>query len=232
MHILVATLDAASNDKLETFLQRDGNNATFFSDGGKALEAWRSDEPDIAILDAALPTVSGIDILKEIRQTSFVPVILVSNAADELDAVIGLELGADDYVRLPCGARELAARVKAIKRRTESAKRWAMERSTGNRLEYGGLEIYTDCYEVYLSGKRVRLTPKETELLMILAQSPGKVFVRSTLINQIWGYDYVGETRIVDSLVRHLRAKLDSTGQPWNIATIYGVGYKFELDLR
>ena len=175
-----------------------------------------------------MPGKSGIDVCREIRKTSQVPIVMLTAKGEEVDKIVGLELGADDYIVKPFSPREVVARIKAILRRTENHA--AGEDSSKNVIQHNGLLIDLNSYTVLLRGEPVVCTPKEIEILFLLASNPGHVFTRDTLLSKVWGYDFAGETRTVDTHIKRLRAKLDSTGLGWSIKTIYGVGYKFELE--
>ena len=182
----------------------------------------------LCVLDIMMPGKSGIDVCREIRKTSQVPIVMLTAKGEEVDKIVGLELGADDYIVKPFSPREVVARIKAILRRTENHA--AGEDSSKNVIQHNGLMIDLNSYTVLLRGEPVICTPKEIEILFLLASNPGHVFTRDTLLSKVWGYDFAGETRTVDTHIKRLRAKLDSTGLGWSIKTIYGVGYKFELE--
>jgi len=169
--------------------------------------------------------MSGIEACKEIRKNSSIPIIMLTAKGEEIDRILGLELGADDYIVKPFSPREVVARIKAVLRRTTE-----QQTSDDGCVAYDGLVIDIKSYTVTLRGKPVICTPKEIEILYMLASNPGQVFTREQLLNRVWGYDFAGETRTVDTHIKRLRAKLDNTGLNWSIKTIYGVGYKFEVE--
>ena len=173
-----------------------------------------------------MPKKSGIEVCREIRKNSTLPVVMLTAKGEEIDRILGLELGADDYIVKPFSPREVVARVKAILRRVETKE----QSKDPNIITYNGLTIDLNSYTVTLRGEHVICTPKEIEILYMLASNPGQVFTRDTLLSRVWGYDFAGETRTVDTHIKRLRAKLDSDGLGWSIKTIYGVGYKFELE--
>ena len=172
-----------------------------------------------------MPNMSGIDACKEIRRTSKVPIIMLTAKGEEIDRILGLELGADDYIVKPFSPREVVARIKAVLRRTNEQKA-----GDSDAIVHDGLVIDIKSYTVTLDNHPVICTPKEIEILYLLASNPGHVFTREQLLNKVWGYDYAGETRTVDTHIKRIRAKLDNTGKNWSIKTIYGVGYKFEVE--
>ena len=195
-------------------------------DGDAALAALDS-SISLCVLDIMMPGKSGVEVCREIRKSSQVPIVMLTAKGEEVDKIVGLELGADDYIVKPFSPREVIARIKAILRRTEKNEGEAAEK---NVIRHNGLVIDLNSYTVLLRNQPVVCTPKEIEILYLLASHPGQVFTRDTLLSQVWGYDFAGETRTVDTHIKRLRAKLDSTGLGWSIKTIYGVGYKFEIE--
>lgn len=223
--ILVVDDEASIRELLAFNLTKEGYKVLSAEDGQQALDRLDSDTVHLVILDLMLPGIDGLEICRRIRRASQVPIIMLTARDSELDKVLGLELGADDYVTKPFSPRELVYRVRAILRRTESQSGQDGSASICD----GELQIHEDKYEVYLGGERVPLTPKEFELLVILAKNPGKVFTRDFLLDRIWGYDFVGDTRTVDVHVRRVRKKLrDDLQGNKRIVTVHGVGYKFE----
>ena len=172
-----------------------------------------------------MPIMNGIDACKEIRKNSQVPIIMLTAKGEEIDRILGLELGADDYIVKPFSPREVVASIKAVLRRTSE-----QQSNDDGRVTLNGLVIDIKSYTVTLKGQPVICTPKEIEILYMLASNPGQVFTREQLLNKVWGYDFAGETRTVDTHIKRIRAKLDNTGLNWSIKTIYGVGYKFEVE--
>ena len=209
-------------------LEQEGMEVACAYDGEEALEMAKQTEDDIILLDLMLPKLSGLEVCQQIRGFSNVPIVMLTAKGEEVDKIVGLELGADDYIVKPFSPREVVARIKAILRRTENHA--AGEDSGKNVIQHNGLMIDLNSYTVLLRGEPVICTPKEIEILFLLASNPGHVFTRDTLLSKVWGYDFAGETRTVDTHIKRLRAKLDSTGLGWSIKTIYGVGYKFELE--
>ena len=209
---------------------RDYLKAAFFdtisaNDGPSALAAVDRENPDLIILDLMLPGMDGLDVCREIRKTSQLPILMLTAKGEEIDRIVGLELGADDYIVKPFSPREVVARIKAVLRRASE-----QPKSDTSVITYNGLTIDLKSYTVTLRNQPVICTPKEIEILHMLASNPGQVFTREQLLSRVWGYDFAGETRTVDTHIKRIRAKLDSTGLGWSIKTIYGVGYKFETE--
>ncbi len=225
--ILIADDDPIVHESLKIYLEAEGFKTVDYYDGISAV-AGADSSVSLCVLDIMMPGKSGIDVCREIRKTSQVPIVMLTAKGEEVDKIVGLELGADDYIVKPFSPREVVARIKAILRRTENHA--AGEDSGKNVIQHNGLMIDLNSYTVLLRGEPVICTPKEIEILFLLASNPGHVFTRDTLLSKVWGYDFAGETRTVDTHIKRLRAKLDSTGLGWSIKTIYGVGYKFELE--
>ena len=225
--ILIADDDPIVHESLKIYLEAEGFKTVDYYDGISAV-AGADSTVSLCVLDIMMPGKSGIDVCREIRKTSQVPIVMLTTKGEEVDKIVGLELGADDYIVKPFSPREVVARIKAILRRTENHA--TGEDSGKNVIQHNGLMIDLNSYTVLLRGEPVICTPKEIEILFLLASNPGHVFTRDTLLSKVWGYDFAGETRTVDTHIKRLRAKLDSTGLGWSIKTIYGVGYKFELE--
>lgn len=225
--ILIADDDPIVHESLKIYLEAEGFKTVDCYDGISAASAADS-TVSLCVLDIMMPGKSGIDVCREIRKTSQVPIVMLTAKGEEVDKIVGLELGADDYIVKPFSPREVVARIKAILRRTENHA--SGEDSGKNVIQHNGLMIDLNSYTVLLRGEPVICTPKEIEILFLLASNPGHVFTRDTLLSKVWGYDFAGETRTVDTHIKRLRAKLDSAGLGWSIKTIYGVGYKFELE--
>ncbi len=208
------------------YFEKAGYEVTCTSDGTNALETIRTQKPDLVILDLMLPGVDGLDVCKEIRKSSNVPLIMLSARVDEVDRVLGLEIGADDYVTKPFSPRELLARVKAVLRRAA----YVPSPDEQQVLNLPGLSISKISREVIIGDKSVDLTPKEFDLLWYLAANRNRVFTREQLLEQVWAYqDFYGDERTVDQHIKRLRRKIEVEGSPCRIATIWGVGYKFEI---
>ncbi len=225
--ILIADDDPIVHESLKIYLEAEGFKTVDCYDGISAVTSADS-TVSLCVLDIMMPGKSGIDVCREIRKTSQVPIVMLTAKGEEVDKIVGLELGADDYIVKPFSPREVVARIKAILRRTENHA--AGEDSGKNVIQHNGFMIDLNSYTVLLRGEPVICTPKEIEILFLLASNPGHVFTRDTLLSKVWGYDFAGETRTVDTHIKRLRAKLDSTGLGWSIKTIKGVGYKFELE--
>jgi two-component system alkaline phosphatase synthesis response regulator PhoP len=218
--ILVVDDEQSIVTLLQFNLEQAGFNVIVALDGKEALELSKKEQPDLMVLDLMLPEMNGLEVCKELRQNKFnVPILMLTAKDDELDKIIGLELGADDYITKPFSPREVVARVKAILRRVQT-----QLTETPDRLTIGRLEIQPDNYEAFFDGNLLELTPKEFELLLYLARHKGRVLTRDQLLNAIWNYDFVGDTRIVDVHISHLRDKIKSS----YIKTVRGLGYKLE----
>ncbi|MDI9449170.1 MAG: winged helix-turn-helix domain-containing protein [Pelotomaculaceae bacterium] len=216
-------------------LEREGYEVLTSLDGARGLELARSENPDLIVLDVMLPEISGLEVCRELHldpATKKIPIIMLSARADELDRVLGLEMGADDYVTKPFSPRELVARIKARLRRSRRGATGAEEASE-SRLDYGRMVIDEDRFAVYVDGEKQEFTPKEFELIRFLARHPGKVFSRDQLLEQVWGYDYAGDSRTVDVHIRHIRHKLENLPEGEQvIETVRGVGYRFKEGWR
>lgn len=222
--ILICDDDPIVHESLGIYL--DAENYQYISayDGEQSLELQKEKQPDLILLDLMMPKMSGMDVCKEIRKTSNVPIIMLTAKGEEIDRVLGLELGADDYIVKPFSPREVIARVKAVLRRstdTEGA-------TPSSIIRYDGLEINLDNYQVMIDGESVAFTPKEVEILYLLASNPGQVMDRETILSRVWGYDYYGDTRTVDTHIKRIRQKIDSEHHAYALITVYGVGYKFD----
>lgn len=223
--ILVADDDKIVHESLGIYLKAEGYDVVDVYDGKSAVESLDA-EIALCVLDIMMPAMSGIEVCKEIRKTSRIPIIMLTAKGEEIDRILGLELGADDYIVKPFSPREVVARIKAVLRRTSEQQHSADE----GTVVHEGLVIDIKSYTVTLKGQPIICTPKEIEILYMLASNPGQVFTREQLLNRVWGYDFAGETRTVDTHIKRIRAKLDNAGLNWSIKTIYGVGYKFEVE--
>ena len=222
---LVIEDDRNIAELLRLYLEKDGFAVSRASDGGEAMEMFRAYNPDIVLLDIMLPVMDGWSILREIRKVSKTPVIMLTAKGESSDKVSGLEMGADDYVTKPFDVKELIARIHAVMRRSEDGE---SDQSGGRRLEFDRLTVNMDSYELIVDGKRVDTPPKELELLFHLASSPNRVFTRNQLLDEVWGFDYFGDSRTVDVHIKRLREKLEGVSESWSLKTVWGVGYKFE----
>lgn len=229
--ILVVDDELSIVTLLQFNIEKAGFEVITASDGQEGYELAIAEKPDLIVLDLMLPGMDGIEVTKKLRSEKIdVPILMLTAKDEELDKIIGLELGADDYLTKPFSPREVVARIKAIMRRTESRKEAAEEtESPVAELTIGDLRIFPESYEAYRGDQLLELTPKEFELLLFLATNKGKVFSRDQLLDAVWNYDYIGETRIVDVHVSHLREKVEpDTKRPLYIKTIRGFGYKME----
>ena len=226
--VLVVEDEDAFVDALTVGLDREGFTVEVARDGGEALDRFDAVAPDLVLLDVMLPTISGVDVCREIRRRSKVPIIMVTARSSEIDTVVALEVGADDYVTKPYRLRELVARMRAVLRRFPSGDE--LEPEATEVVRVGDLEVDPDRHEVRLRGELVALPLKEFELLTLLMENAGRVLTRATLIDRVWGSDYVGDTKTLDVHVKRLRSKLeDDPSHPARIVTIRGLGYKFAL---
>jgi len=227
--VLIVDDDENIAELISLYLLKECYETRCVYDGESALREFREFEPNIVLLDLMLPGIDGYQVCREIRQTSKCPIIMLSAKGEVFDKVLGLELGADDYMVKPFDSKELVARVKAILRRTaaEPAAR-VSEEPQGEVKEYPNLLINLTNYSVTYRGRNVDMPPKELELLYFLAKSPNQVFTREQLLDKIWGYEYMGDTRTVDVHIKRIREKFPEE-EVWNIATVWGVGYKFEV---
>jgi two-component system response regulator ResD len=222
---LIVEDDGNIAELLRLYLEKDGFEVSHAADGGRGLELYRSLEPDVILLDIMLPVMDGWGVLREIRRTDkHTPVIMLTAKGETPDKVSGLELGADDYVTKPFEVKELLARIHAVMRRTEDSAAPAEK-----KLEFDKLVINLDSYELIVNGKRIDTPPKEMELLYHLASSPNRVFTRNQLLDEVWGFDYFGDSRTVDVHIKRLREKLEGVSDKWSLKTVWGVGYKFEV---
>ena len=215
--------DAGIRELVVYTLQNTGMEARGFSDGAALTAALRSAKPDLILLDIMLPVMDGWQVCRELRKTMKMPIIMLTAKGETEDKVSGLEMGADDYIVKPFEVKELLARVHAVLRRTGDD-----GKPKSKKLTFDKLVINLDSYELIVDGKKIDTPPKELELLYFLASSPNQVFTREQLLDQIWGYEYIGDTRTVDVHIKRLREKIkDHNG--WKLATVWGIGYKFEV---
>jgi two-component system, OmpR family, response regulator RegX3 len=223
--VLVVEDEEAFVEALTVGLKREGFRVQIARDGAEALTLFDAVAPDLVLLDVMLPKVSGIDVCRELRKRSKVPIIMVTAKAAEIDTVVGLEVGADDYVTKPYRLRELVARMRAVLRRSPSERDIAVPVDV---LQVGDVTIDPEAHEVTIRGEKVSLPLKEFELLTLLAENAGRVLPRETLIDRVWGLDYVGDTKTLDVHIKRLRSKVeDDPSNPTRIVTIRGLGYKY-----
>ena len=223
--ILIADDDPVVHESLGLYLGSEGYEHQSAYDGQQALEMVESLHPDMVVLDLMMPRVSGIDVCRTIRQTSSLPIIMLTAKGEEIDRILGLELGADDYIVKPFSPREVVSRIQVIFRRMNMLET-APEKS---RLTLGNTEINLACYEVRVAGEAVVMSPKEVEILHLMAAHPGQVFTREQLLDSIWGFDFDGDDRVVDTSVKRIRKKLPE-GCSLQLKSVYGVGYKLEAE--
>lgn len=224
---LVVEDDGNIAELLRLYLERDGFEVQRAADGMEGVALFRAFAPDIVLLDIMLPGLDGWGVLREIRKDGRTPVIMLTAKSETPDKVSGLEMGADDYVTKPFEVKELLARIHAVLRRADEAEPGAAK--SARRLSFDKLVIDLDAYELIVDGKRVDTPPKEMELLFHLASAPNRVFTRNQLLDEVWGFDYFGDSRTVDVHVKRLREKLEGVSEQWSLKTVWGVGYKFEV---
>ena len=230
--ILIVDDDNNIAELISLYLMKECFDTMIVEDGEKALEQFGQFQPNLILLDLMLPGIDGYQVCREIRRTSNVPIIMLSAKGEVFDKVLGLELGADDYIIKPFDSKELVARVKAVLRRTQtqaaSLAAALPSENLGEYVEYPDLLINLTNYSVIYKGQNVDMPPKELELLYFLASSPNQVFTREQLLDHIWGYEYIGDTRTVDVHIKRLREKIKDHAS-WAITTVWGIGYKFEV---
>lgn len=225
--ILIVDDDNNIAELISLYLTKECYDTEIVNDGESALRAFETGKPNLILLDLMLPGIDGYQVCREIRTKSNVPIIMLSAKGEIFDKVLGLELGADDYILKPFDSKELVARVKAVLRRFQPAKP-AVEASDIKCVTYPDLVINLSNYSVLYKGTPVEMPPKELELLYFLASSPNQVFTREQLLDHIWGYEYIGDTRTVDVHVKRLREKIKDSDS-WRLSTVWGIGYKFEV---
>ena len=224
MRILFAEDDRDLSRAVKTLLERSGYQVDAVFDGESALDYAQAEVYDGMILDWMMPEMSGLDVCREVRKTLSTPIIILTAKGEEIDKILGLELGADDYIVKPFSPREVIARIKAVLRR------FGDTQQSSSVLKFPGLEINLGNYSVKVKGESVPCTPKEVEILYLLASHPGQVYEREQILESVWGFDYSGDYRTVDTHIKRIRQKIAFEGATWSIQTIYGVGYKFEAD--
>lgn len=241
--ILIVDDDTNIAELISLYLTKECFETKIVEDGEEAIRAFEEFQPNLILLDLMLPGIDGYEVCRTVRKTSSVPIIMLSAKGEIFDKVLGLELGADDYMIKPFDSKELVARVKAVLRRFQPVKETetgstgsaqsnlAPNAQSGDYVEYPGLLVNMTNYAVTYLGRAVEMPPKELELLYFLASHPNQVFTREQLLDHIWGYEYVGDTRTVDVHVKRLREKIKDR-ENWSIATVWGIGYKFEVKGR
>ncbi len=226
--ILIVDDDNNIAELISLYLTKECYDTQIVNDGEEALRAFETFRPNLILLDLMLPGMDGYQVCREIRHSSDVPIIMLSAKGEVFDKVLGLELGADDYIIKPFDSKELVARVKAVLRRFQAARPAPAAPSNIKCVEYPDLIINQTNYSVIYQGKAIDMPPKELELLYFLASSPNQVFTREQLLDHIWGYEYIGDTRTVDVHIKRLREKIKDH-ESWSISTVWGIGYKFEV---
>ncbi len=224
MKIMVVDDDSNICELLRLYLEKEGFETVIASDGAKAVAMFDTEKPDLMLLDVMMPRLDGWQVCREIRKKSSCPIIMITAKGEVFDRVLGLELGADDYVVKPFETKEVIARIKAVLRRSGAG-----EAKRERQVEYDGLSINMENYELRVHGKPVDTPPKEMELIYHLASNPNRVYTRDQLLDEVWGFEYYGDSRTVDVHVKRLREKLDGVSEQWTLKTVWGVGYKFEV---
>ena len=220
---LVVEDDVNIAELLRLYLGKDGFDVMIASDGGKAESSFDLFQPDVVLLDIMLPVKDGWQVCKDIRSKSSVPIIMLTAKGETRDKISGLDMGADDYVTKPFDVKELIARIHAVMRRTDA------DAPVEKKLTFDNLFINLESYELIVNGVKIDTPPKEMELLYHLAASPNRVFTRNQLLDEVWGFDYFGDSRTVDVHIKRLREKLEGVSDKWSVKTVWGVGYKFEV---
>lgn len=221
--ILVVDDDVNICELLRLYLEKEGYTVSIVNDGESAVKSFGEIQPDLMLLDIMLPRLDGWQVCREIRKFSDKPIIMLTAKGETFDKVLGLELGADDYVVKPFDAKEVVARIKAVLRRSAGTPAADIK-----QVEYDKLKINLTNYELWVDGKRIDTPPKELELIYHLASNPNRVFTRDQLLDEVWGFDYYGDSRTVDVHVKRLREKLEGVSDKWELKTVWSVGYKFE----
>ena len=227
--ILIVDDDANIAELISLYLTKECYETMIVNDGEEALSVFKTFQPNLILLDLMLPGIDGYQVCREIRSKSSTPIIMLSAKGEVFDKVLGLELGADDYIMKPFDSKEMVARVRAVLRRYQAVpKPESSAAGKEKRVSYPGITINLTNYSVMVDGQTVDMPPKELELLYFLASSPNQVFTREQLLDQIWGYEYIGDTRTVDVHIKRLREKIKDHDS-WSLSTVWGIGYKFEV---
>ena len=223
--ILIVDDDSNICELLRMYLNKDGFDTAIASDGEQAIDLVLKYKPDLILLDIMMPKLDGWQVCREVRKTSEVPIIMLTAKGEVFDKILGLELGADDYISKPFDTKEVLARIKAVLRRSnEKSKKNAMK-----EVRFDKLVINLTNYELIVDGRQIDTPPKELELIFHLASNPNRVYTRDQLLDEVWGFDYYGDSRTVDVHVKRLREKLENVSEKWSLKTVWGVGYKFEV---
>lgn len=223
--ILIVDDDENICELLRLYLEKDGFDTIVANDGEQAVDFASKYSPDLILLDIMLPKLDGWQVCREIRKTSETPIIMLTAKGETFDKILGLELGADDYVSKPFDTKEVIARIKAVLRRSHEKDK----ASQINEVRYDKLRINLTNYELEVNGVKIDTPPKELELIYHLASNPNRVYTRDQLLDEVWGFDYYGDSRTVDVHVKRLREKLENVSDEWSLKTVWGVGYKFEV---
>jgi len=224
--ILIVDDDENICELLRLYLQKEGYETVVANDGEQAVKMASQHNPDLIMLDIMLPGLDGWQVCREIRKTSETPIIMLTAKGETFDKILGLELGADDYVTKPFETKEVIARIKAVLRRSNDKEK----QGQASEVRYDKLKINITNYELVVNGERVDTPPKELELIYHLASNPNRVYTRDQLLDEVWGFDYYGDSRTVDVHVKRLREKLENVSDEWTLKTVWGVGYKFEIN--
>ena len=223
--VLIVEDDHNIAELLQMYLEKEGYAVTVAYDGGQAMTKFRAIQPDLVLLDVMMPVMDGWGVCRAIRSESQTPIIMLTAKGETDDKVSGLKAGADDYITKPFEMKEVLARIEAVLRRSNGV----VAEKKARKLSFDKLSIDMDAFELIVDGKKVDTPPKEMELLFYLASSPNRVYTRNQLLDEVWGFDYFGDSRTVDVHVKRLREKLEDVSQQWNLKTVWGVGYKFEV---
>ena len=221
--VLIVDDDPNICELLRLYLEKEGFVTSIANDGESAITIFKQEQPDIMLLDIMLPSLDGWQVCREIRKFSDTPIIMITAKGETFDKVLGLELGADDYISKPFETKEVIARIKAVLRRSSATQSQSIK-----EVQYDKLLINLTNYELKVGGKHIDTPPKEMELIYHLASNPNRVFTRDQLLDEVWGFDYYGDSRTVDVHVKRLREKLEGVSEEWELKTVWGVGYKFE----
>jgi DNA-binding response OmpR family regulator len=222
--ILIADDDRNIVELLRLYIEKEGYSTVIAYDGKQAISTFKNENPDLVVLDVMMPEADGWQVCKEIRKTSDTPIIMLTAKGETFDKVLGLELGADDYMVKPFETKELIARIKAVLRRFDTK-----EKVSADEVTYDNISVNLVNYELKLNGEIIEIPPKELELLHFLASNPNRVFTREQLLEEVWGFDYFGDSRTVDVHIKRLREKIENIEGNWTLKTVWGVGYKFEV---
>lgn len=222
--VLIVDDDTNICELLRLYLEKDGFDTVIANDGEAAIVKFNVEEPDIILLDIMLPKLDGWQVCRTIRKNSTVPIIMLTAKGETFDKILGLDLGADDYVTKPFDSKEVVARVKAVLRRSAGG-----DENAEKIVKYDKLVINLTNYELIVDGKQIDTPPKELELIYHLASNPNRVFSRDQLLDEVWGFEYYGDSRTIDVHVKRLREKLEGASDKWNLKTVWGVGYRFEV---